>query len=150
VSVVVITVLTSGLIAKWLDESINLEVPSIGNINVIGVEAYWNIECTNKTELIDWGVIYPGESKDVTFYVKSISNKDVVLSFNLTNWVPPTISNYINLTWDYNEAPLSPGKVIPITFTLTVSSSDSFINYLVEKKVQEFSVDILIYPLKFF
>lgn len=122
----------------------DLHVPSLGTMKTVDVEAYWDPNRENKTETIDWGTVYPGSSKNVTFYIRSVSNLETILNLSTTNWNPANISNYMNLTWSYDGTPLSPGDVIQLTLTLSASPSDSFRNYLYANDVKDFSFDIVI------
>jgi hypothetical protein len=122
----------------------NLSVPSLGTIKTIGVEVCWDPNCENKTETIDWGTVWPGSSKNVTFYIRSVSNFEATLNLNTTNWNPANISDYISLSWSYNRTPLKPGEIIQVTLTLSASSSDSFIRYLIANDVKDFNFDIVI------
>ena len=79
-------------------------------------------------------------SSNLTLYIKSTSNFIVTVNLTLTDWDPQNISDYISITWDYNGTLLNPGDVIPVTLTLTVPSSEDFINYLVTNEVRTFSV----------
>jgi hypothetical protein len=135
---IVITTTISMLLSK-ID---NLYVPSLGTIKTIGVEAYWDSSCENKTETIDWGTIWPGSTKNVSFYLLSISNFEAILNLYTTNWNPANISDFMDLSWNYNGTLLNPGEIIPVTLTLSASSSDSFIRYLIDNDVKVFSFDI--------
>ena len=141
---VLITIVISAIIAIWLDRTFNIHVPSLGNIKTLGVEAYWDRNLENKTETIDWGTIQPGLSKNVTLYLQSISNTETTLYLNTTNWNPTNISDYMNLTWNYNGTPINPGEIIQVTLTLSASSSHSFVRYPIINDVKEFSFDITI------
>jgi len=121
-----------------------LHVPSLATIKTIGVEAYWDPNCENKTETIDWGTIWPGLSKNVTFYVRSVSNFEATLNLNATNWNPVNISDYMSLSWSYNETPLNPGEIVQVTLTLSASSSDAFTHFLIANDVKNFTFDIVI------
>jgi len=140
----VVTLLFSSALSLWLSEVTYLRVPSIGIIKTIGVEAYWDETLEYKTEVIDWDVIRLGSSKNVTFYVRSISNVKTVLQFNVTNWNPTNISKYMNLSWNYYGTPIDPIEVIDVTITLTATYSMPFIDYLIANDVKEFSIDIVI------
>jgi hypothetical protein len=142
VAIASITITTA--ISILLSKIGNLSFPSLATIKTIGVEAYWDPNCENKTETIDWGTIWPGSSKNVTFYIRSVSNFRATLNLNTTNWNPANISDYISLSWNYNGTPLNPGKIIQLTLTLSASSSNSFIDYLIVNDVRDFSFDIII------
>jgi len=143
--VAAVAILLSAAISIWLSKVTRLKVPSIGTITTIGVEAYWDKNCENKTEKVDWGMIWPSSSKNVTFYLRSVSNVDAKLKLNVTNWNPANISGYMDLSWDYNGTPISPHEVVQVNLSLSASSSYSFIDYLIANNVKEFSFDIIIY-----
>jgi hypothetical protein len=136
------SVAVSSLISIMLSKVDNLTIPTLGNIKTIGVEAYWDPNLENKTEVLDWGILSVGLSRNVTFYVRSISNYKITLNLNVTDWMPANISDYMTLSWDYNGTHLNPGEIIPVTLTLSTSYSDSFIFYLIDNDVQSFSLDI--------
>jgi hypothetical protein len=91
---------------------------------------------------LDWGEIKTGESSNTTVYIKSVSNFEVTLNLKLTDWNPPSISDYITITWDYNGTHLNPDDVIPVTMNLSASSSENFVNYLVDNEIKQFNVDV--------
>jgi len=142
--VVVITLVMSTIISMWLEGITNLHIPSLGTIRTLGVEAYWDRNLENKTEIIDWGTIWPGSSRNITFYLRSISDVETTLYLNTTNWNPANISDYMTLSWNYNGTRFHPGEIIQVTLTLSAPSSRSFIRYLTTNNVKEFSFDIII------
>jgi hypothetical protein len=140
--VAAVTMLLSAAISIWLTKVNHLKIPSVGNVRTLGVEAYWDENCENKTEQVDWHFVWPGSSENVTFYLRSKSNVDARLSLNTTNWSPPKISDYMNLSWNYNGTLINPHQVVKVTLTLSTSTSYSFTNYLITNNVKEFSFDI--------
>jgi hypothetical protein len=91
------------------------------NIYYVGVEVYWDSECTQKCTAIDWGNLYPGDTNSKTLYIKNVENTPCTLTMTTSNWNPPEAANHITLTWNYNGETLNPNTVLPITFTLHVS-----------------------------
>lgn len=145
VAIVAIASITiTSLIAILLSKTTDLYIPSIGTVKTIGVEVYWDQNGENKTETIDWDIVWAGSSENMTLYVQSISNYEVTLTLNATDWIPVNISNYIILSWDYNRTSLKPGEIIPVTLTLSASSSESLIRYLITNNVQDFHFEIAI------
>lgn len=142
VIVAIASVAITSAVSILLSKTSNLTVPSLGNIKTIGVEVYWDQNGENKTETINWDEIWLGTSKNVTVYVRSTSNYKITINLNATDWVPDNLSDYMNLSWDYNGTLLSPGEVIPVTITLSVSYSQSFVSYLIAEDVQNFNFDI--------
>ena len=129
-------------ISIMLSKTSNFTLPSLGTVKTIGVEVYWDQNLENKTETINWDEVWVGSSKNVTVYIRSISNSQIILNLNATDWNPTDVSDYMNLSWDYNGTLLNPGETIPVTLTLSIPSSYSFVNYLIDNDVQNFNVDI--------
>lgn len=129
-------------ISIMLSKTSNFTLPSLGTVKTIGVEVYWDQNLENKTETINWDEVWVGSSKNVTVYIRSISNNRIILNLNATDWNPTDVSDYMNLSWDYNGTLLNPGETIPVMLTLSIPSSYSFVNYLIDNDVQNFNVDI--------
>jgi len=149
------TLIVSSLMSIWLSRVLDLAIPSIGHVTTRGVEAYWDQNLTNKTEIYDWGSIWPGASKNLTLYLRSISNVETTLNLTSENWTfrksnndtvaePPQTTPYMNLTWNYNNTIVQPGEVLQVTLTLSVDRSSDFIEFLIANEVRSFSVDIII------
>jgi hypothetical protein len=136
------TILTNTAISMWLSNFHNLTLPTIGTIKTIGVEAYWDPNCENKTETIDWNTVWPGSTKNVTLYIRSVSNVKTALHLNTSNITPANVSEYLNLSWNYDGTPLNPDGIIQVTLFLSASGDYSFARYLATNKVKDFSIDI--------
>lgn len=136
------TILISSAISILFSNFHNLTLPTIGNIKTIGVEAYWDPNLENKTETIDWNAMWPGSTKNVTLYIRSVSNVKTNLHLNTSNIIPAAISEYLNLSWNYDGTPLNPDETIQVTLFLSVSTDDLFTRYLIANEVSAFSIDI--------
>lgn len=140
--VAIISVASTTLVSILLSESdSDVYLPSLGTIKTIDVEIYWDPNGENKRETLSWDEIKTG-TVNTTVYVKSVSNFRVTLNLNITDWNPVEISDYLTISWDYNGTLINPGEIIPVTMTLSASSSDAFINYLVENEINRFDVAI--------
>ena len=146
-TVAAITLLLSSGLSIWLRKTTDLEIPSIGILETIGVEAYWDENVENKTKEINWDIIWVGSSKKVTLYLRSESNVEILLKLNTTNWNPTYISKNMDLSWNYDETPIDLGEVIQVTITLSTTYSKPFVDYLMSNSVKEFSFDIIIYAI---
>jgi hypothetical protein len=71
-----------------------------------------------------------------------VSNFRVTLNIFLTDWNPVEISDYLTISWDYKGTIINPGEIIPVAMTLSGSSSDALINYIVENEIEQFEVFI--------
>jgi hypothetical protein len=136
------TTLISSAVSIWLSNTHNLSLPTIGTIKTIGVEAYWDSNLENKTETIDWDTVWPGTTKNVTLYIRSVSNVKTVLHLNTSNIIPANVSEYLNLSWNYDGTPLNPAETIQVTLFLSTSGDKSFTRYLITNEVTDFSIDI--------
>ncbi len=114
----------------------NRTISNVGSVKGIGVGIYWDSTCTNRTSLINWGLLDSGSSKTVTVYVRNEGNTVATLSEATGNWNPSTASSYLSLNWDYTGQTLSVNQVLRIKLTLIVSSTISGIT--------NFSFDITI------
>jgi hypothetical protein len=150
--VAVISVAGTSLVAMMLSHSDDeVYLPSLGTIKTIEVETYWDADGENRRENLTWNEIQIEKLEwdeikvnpvNTTVYVKSVSNLKVTLNMFLTDWNPVEISDYLTISWDYNKTILDPGEIIPVTMTLSASSSDAFIDYLVENEITRFDVVI--------
>ena len=99
------------------------KVSNAGAVMTIGVGVYWDNGCTNPLSSIDWGMLEPGSSKNVTCYIRNEGNSPSTLSMYTSNWNPSGASDYITLTWDYGGQSINPDEAIQVTLTLSVSPS---------------------------
>jgi hypothetical protein len=111
-------------------------IQSSGTVKAVNIGVYWDSGCTNATSTIGWGMLSPGESKNVTVYLRNEGN--VALRSNLTvqNWVPTGSSSYIGLVWNRENQTVAAGSVVTAVLTLSVSPSITGIT--------DFSFDIVI------
>jgi len=154
--VAAITLALSTAISLFLSRINNLHIPSLGTIHTVGVEAYGgNITVDENGQHVDWGKVYPGTLTNLSFYLRSKSNIEIILNLTAANWtfldsqgqnVTGPTKSYMNLTWNYNDTPIGPREEIYATLTLNVSDNISFINYIIDNKVEEFMFDIHIHP----
>jgi hypothetical protein len=150
--VAILSVAGSALVAILLSGSDSeIYLPSVGTIKTIGVETYWDQNGENKIEALTWDEIkiekdewdeITMEPISTTVYVKSVSNFRVTMNIFLTDWSPEEISDYLTVSWDYEGEEMDPGDIIPVTLTLSASSTDDFIDYILENNTQSFSVSI--------
>jgi hypothetical protein len=89
----------------------------------VGVEAFWDINCTSRVTEIDWGLVEPGYHVNATIFLRNEGNAPITLSLDAENWSPSNASNYITLSWDYAGQTVDPGAVIKVNVILAVSSN---------------------------
>lgn len=99
-----------------------------GRVVGIRLELYEDVNATTLLTSIDWGFIDPNETKSHTCYVRSKSNVPVYLTLTTENWNPINASDYIVLSWDYDNTTLQPDEIHEVTFSLYVASGISGID----------------------
>ena len=98
-------------------------ISSVGIVKAVGVGVYWDIDCTSTVTKIDWGLLEPGGTANVTVYLKNEGNTPLTLSLNTEDWDPSNTSDYITLQWGYHGETVNPGKVREVAVVLSVNST---------------------------
>ena len=123
---VVIYALALSMISQVMSLSqANRTVSNAGSIKGIGVGIYQDQNCTTPVSSIDWGFLDPGANATKAVYIRNEGNSAATLSKTTSNWSPSNASSYISLNWNYGGQTLTVNQVIPVVFTLSVSSSIS-------------------------
>lgn len=149
VIVAAVTLFSNALIAVWLSNSYDLTVPSLGTIYVTGVEAYGgDINTTNGAISVDLGEIQVGIPKNVSFYLRSISNVPTTLNFSINNWEPESLDRFMLISWNYSGNQIAPNEEIPIRIDLITVASADFVDYLITNNVTFFSFSLSIQAVK--
>jgi hypothetical protein len=111
-------------------------IQNYGTVKAVNVGVYWDSACTNATSTVNWGMLSPGASSNVTLYVRNEGNIAVKLSLTTQNWNPVNTSNYMGLTWNRQGQTVNAGSVTQAALTLSVYSNVTGIT--------SFSFDIII------
>jgi len=104
--------------------------------STVEIGVYLDRECTSEVSAVDVGDVEVGSMENMTVYVRNEGDTAVTLSMGTENWSPPEASSYITLSWDYGGQSISPGEVVPVVLTLSVSEDVSGIT--------SFSFDLVI------
>jgi len=111
-------------------------VTSQGTINAIAVGVYGEAACLNPVSAVDWGMLDPGATLDVTVYIRNEGTVPMTLSMTTDEWVPSEAAAYLTLSWNREGSQVNPQAVVQATLILAVSSSIS--------DVTDFSFEITI------
>ncbi len=96
-------------------------IPNSGAVTAVGVDVYWDSNCTNAVTSIDWGTIEPGGTRNYTIYIKTSDPLPVTLSIDYGNWNPANASSYIIPSWNCTNYNLDSGSVATALLSLAVS-----------------------------
>lgn len=99
---------------------------------------YVDSECFNETSFIDWGLMLPASTNDVTLYLRNVGNIQITLSVNTSNWNPSETAFFAALSCNYTGQILDPGAVTEVEFTLDISEN------IGDTDVEDFMFDIII------
>ena len=133
-SIVLLSVLTSCVVMALL--TTQTTVPGTGSIKGVGVGVYWDLQCTNQTSALNFGLLEPGSSKNFTLYLKNKGNTLLTLNMTSEEWNPTNATEYLTLTWNREGQQLNAGEVTDFIIMLSVSSNVTGID--------SFSMDIII------
>lgn len=98
-------------------------IPSGAAIKTIGVEVYWDSELTNPAQYINWGILDPGDTRNVTLYMVNQGNVPITLSLSTENWQPTNAIAFVTLTWNYDGSTLAVDEVRPVILSLQINPS---------------------------
>jgi hypothetical protein len=130
VTAVVLNVLVAAVLITYQ------RIPNIGDVKAVGVDVYWDNDCTSELTSIDWGFLNSGATSNVTMYLKNEGNIPVVLNVTADNWSPASTSDHMVLSWNREGYVLNSNSLVQAVLTLSVSSGIG--------KVRSFSFDMTI------
>ena len=125
--------LLSGVVVYAAVEHL-VQIRNAGKIRTIGVQVFADETLTTVLDVVDWGILNPGENQSVNAWIKNTGNDAQKLVMWTESWEPVAAQNSITLSWDYVNEWIPVGDSIPVTFTLSVDSGIS--------DVDSFSFDI--------
>jgi hypothetical protein len=85
------------------------------------VAVYSDIACNQLLTAVDWGVLWPGEIKNVLVYVRNEGASPLVLVLSEINWTPVNTNSCLELSWGHWDLKLMPANVSEVILTLHVS-----------------------------
>jgi hypothetical protein len=89
------------------------------------IDVYSEVNCRNTVQSIDWGMLSPGQEKNVTIYVRNEGESSTILALDVYGWTPVEAPNYMTVTWNYSGVPVNSGQTVAIQLTLRVDASIS-------------------------
>jgi hypothetical protein len=111
-------------------------VSSQASLKAVGVEVYWDQALTEPALSIDWGILEPGQTKNVSVYAVNRSNVAITLTMATQNWQPTNASNYMTFSWDYAGQVLGVNESLRVVLSLQIEEDIS--------GIASFSFDIII------
>lgn len=100
----------------------NEELESRSAVKAVSVGVYTDSLCSAPLNLINWGELEHGASRNVTCYVRNEGKSAVSPVTSTANWNPSSAAQSVFLTWNYDGKPIPPNKIVAVTFTLAVTN----------------------------
>lgn len=98
------------------------EIRAKGRIVTIGVKVWQDETCTQPLTAIDWGEMYPSQSKLVTCWIQNVKTKTVTLEIFTDDYNPSHAQIYLSTSWTIpKNLTLLPQRVTEATIMLSVS-----------------------------
>jgi hypothetical protein len=98
-------------------------VPNVSAVEATGnIGVYWDKNCEKRVDSLNWGVLSPGEIKEVVVYARNEGSESFVLVLSSLNWNPENASQYLYFSWSCADKMIKAGEVAQITQTLKVFS----------------------------
>ncbi len=94
-----------------------------GTVKAINVEVYWDSECTQVVNDMDWGFWEPNSIVNKTVYIKNTGNAPLTLSMSYAGWSPVEAGEYITLSWDKEGTQIVADEVVQAILTLSISNT---------------------------
>lgn len=94
-------------------------IHTTGTIEAYGVKVYSDSEGTVEVTNVNWGLLAPGESKDMTLYIKDTGNTPITLNIWTQNWLPLNAQTSLTFTTDYPTGTvINPNALLAVKMTL--------------------------------
>ena len=98
-------------------------IPSFCTIKAVGVSFFWDRAATQPVANITWGLVPPGSNNTKLLYCENIKNSNETMILTVDNWNPANVALYMSAGWNYTDAVLHSGNIVPIQFWLDIYSN---------------------------
>jgi hypothetical protein len=125
VATVVLLLLSCFMLVQVMSAiQISNTISTVGTLKLsVGIGVYSDANYANRLSTIDWGTLEPGATQSHSMYILIEGISPLTLSMSTSSWSPSSASNYLTLTWKFNNGQkIDPEKFAEVTLTLTVSA----------------------------
>ena len=85
---------------------------------------------------VEWGVLQPGDTVTQMLYISNTGNQATIVQLDTANWNPSAASQYLTLSWDYDQEAIQPDAMLLVTLSLALTPD--------VHDIQDFSFDIVL------
>jgi len=96
-------------------------VRSISAIEASSLGIYWDPELLEPADVIDWGILRPGEAKNITLYLVNETPSPIHISLNSSEWHPASAYRHMSVAWNHEGSLMGPSAVLKSDLSLTAS-----------------------------
>lgn len=125
---VAIIILLIGIVSVSAAMYQTIKIKSTGQIKGVGCDIFADPEGVIEVTNLDWGILEPRESKNITVYVKNTGNVPASLSMWTETWIPEEAEIYVAFVWNYEGMTVPVDAMAKVTFTLTIDQDITGIN----------------------
>ena len=117
-----------GSIVVYSLDTVSWMIGSRGSVISVGVSVWEDPGRTAHLTSIDWGALEPGETKNRTAWIENNGTKTLTLTLTTDSWNPEASTQFLGLSWDYQNQTIAKDEVLQVNLVLTVSPEISGID----------------------
>ena len=112
---------TFSMLVLSLASALFPRVPRGFAVETLNVGVYWNAECTDKVEFLDWGTLTPGSDRRVRLYLRNEElDTSCYMTFWTTEWNPSEAKQYLTLQWNYDARSVPRSRIVQVDLEISV------------------------------
>lgn len=126
--IVSVIILVIGIVSVSAAMYQTIKIQSTGQIKGVGCDIFADPEGVISVTKLDWGILEPRESKNITLYIRNTGNVPASLSMYSDTWIPEETEIYVAFVWNYEGMTVPVQGMAKVTFTLTIDQDITGIN----------------------
>jgi hypothetical protein len=123
-----ILMIVLGSIVVYSLDIVHWNIGTRGNVRSIGVLIWEDPGQTAHLTFIDWGVFEPGQTKTKTAWIENNGTASLTLALSTDSWIPENSTQFIGLSWDYQNQTIAKDEILQVNLILSVSPEISGID----------------------
>lgn len=117
-----------GSVVVYSLSTVSWMIDNKGSVRSIGVSVWEDPGWTAPLTSIDWGAVEPGQTKNKTAWIENNGTASLILTLTTDSWNPEASTQFIGLSWDYQNQTIVKDEMIMVNLVLSVSPEISGID----------------------
>jgi len=126
--IALILMIVLGSIVVYSLDIVHWNIGNRGNVRSIGVSIWEDPDRAAPLTFIDWGVLEPGQTENKTAWIENNGTASLTLTLTTDSWIPEASTQFIGLSWDYQNQTIAKDEMIMVNLILSVSPEISGID----------------------